>query len=251
MKTEAVERMDYFNLPLEFNKHINLEKKLIYFRYEFAVKNIRASSDILEIGCGYGSGAKLLTEIGGKHKSYIGLDLSHDSINIAIREYSEFGKFIESDAENLSVFPKDTFDNIISFENIEHLKNPRKSLIEIFRVLKSDGLLILSTPNRQNWGLADNNPYHYRHYSYGQAIAEVEECGFDLLKDSGIYFSPSNFKMTAFFSVLGIDLTKSISDTPLLLNLFFFIGRLFPRRARILLFVFKKREGFPIEKYYQ
>jgi|ERR1035437_3224902 ubiquinone/menaquinone biosynthesis C-methylase UbiE len=251
MKTETVERMDYYHIPQEFNKYINLEKKLIYSRYKFAVENISNGSDLLEIGCGYGSGSKLLNDTGGKHKSYIGIDLSQDSISAANDEYSEFGKFFESDAETLPVFQKDTFDNVISFENIEHLKNPRKSLIEIFRVLKSGGLLILSTPNRRNWGLADKNPFHYRHFSWCQIIAEAEECGFDLVKSSGIYFSPSNFRLAVIFSVLGIDIKKLINDVPTLLNLFFFLGRLFPKRARLLLFVFKKRDGFPIEKYYQ
>lgn len=251
MNTEIVESMDYYHIPDKFNRFIRIEKRLIYSRYKFAAENITPGSDILEIGCAYGSGSKLLRDLCGKHRSYSGIDLSSGSINSAKIEYSEFGFFLESDAENLSAFQKDTFNDIISFENIEHVKNPRKSFIEIYRVLKKNGLLILSTPNRRNWGLADKNPFHYRHYSYYQIISEAEECGFDMIKGSGIYFSPSNFRMAVIFSTLGIDLKKLINDVPLLINLFFFLGRMFPKRARLMLFVFKKREGFPIEKYSQ
>jgi SAM-dependent methyltransferase len=251
MSTETVERMDYYHIPDAFNRYIRIEKKLIYSRYKFAVENIKSGSDILEIGCAYGSGSKLMRDLDGNLRSYTGIDLSADSVKSANKEYSELGRFLESDAENLSSFQKDTFDNVISFENIEHIKNPRKSFIEIFRVLKNDGFLILSTPNRRNWGLADKNPFHYRHYSFNQLISEAEECGFDLIKSSGIYFSPSNFRIAVIFSVLGIDLKKLINDVPLFLNLFFFLGRLFPKRARLMLFIFKKREGFPVEKYSQ
>jgi SAM-dependent methyltransferase len=251
MTTETVERMDYYNIPEKFIRFFRIEKRLIYSRYKFAAENITPGSDILEIGCAYGSGSKLLKDLNGKHSTYSGIDLSADAVNSAKSEYSRFGRFLVSDAENLSAFQNETFGNVISFENIEHVKNPRKSFIEIFRVLKQDGLLILSTPNRRNWGLADENPFHYRHYSYRQIISEAEECGFDLLKSSGIYFSPSNFRMAVIFSTLGIDLKKLINDVPLLINLFFFLGRLFPVRARLMLFVFKKREGFPIEKYSQ
>jgi ubiquinone/menaquinone biosynthesis C-methylase UbiE len=249
MNTETVERMDYYHIPDEFNKYIRIERELIYSRYKFAAENIKPGSNVLEIGCAYGSGSKLLRDLHGKHLSFTGIDLSYEVVNSANKEYSEFGRFIESDAENLSVFNNETFTDVISFENIEHVKNPRKSLIEIFRVLKKDGSLILSTPNRRNWGLADKNPYHYRHYSYYQIISEAEECGFDLVKSSGIYFSPSNFRLAVIFSVLGIDLKKVINDIPLFLSMFFFLGRLFPKRARLMLFEFKKRAGFPVEKY--
>lgn len=249
MSTEAVERMDYYHIPDKFKRFIRIEKRLIYSRYKFAFENISSGNDILEIGCAHGSGSKLLKELGGKHRSFTGIDLSAEAIDSAKKEYSDSGLFFETDAENLSLFQDDTFDDVISFENIEHVKNPRKSFIEIFRVLKKNGKLILSTPNRRNWGLADKNPFHYRHYSYCQLVSEAEECGFDLVKSSGIYFSPSNFRLAVIFSMSGIDLKKLINDFPLLTNLFFLLGRLFPGRARILLFVFKKREGFPVEKY--
>jgi ubiquinone/menaquinone biosynthesis C-methylase UbiE len=251
MYTEMVERMDYYHIPEEFKDYIQIEKRLIYSRYKFAAESMHIDSDVLEIGCGYGSGSKLLKDSGGKNKSYMGIDLSSDSVNIANKEYNQFGNFFESNAENLSIFQKNTFDDVISFENIEHLKNPRNSLLEIFRVLKPDGTLILSTPNRRNWGLADKNLYHFRHYTWCQIIAEAEECGFDLGKSSGIYFSPSNFRFAVIFSVLGFDLKKIINNVPFLLNLFFFLGKLIPKRSRIMLFVFKKRKQFPIERYYQ
>ena len=50
------------------------------------------------------------------------------------------------DAHNLP-FKTDTFDSIVSFEVIEHLKNPLLFLTYCRDVLKDKGRIILTTPN--------------------------------------------------------------------------------------------------------
>ena len=47
--------------------------------------------------------------------------------------------------------PNKSFDTIVSSEVIEHLENPRAVAREWFRLLRSDGTLILSTPNNESW----------------------------------------------------------------------------------------------------
>lgn len=54
-------------------------------------------------------------------------------------------------AEDLSGFGK--FDVVVSFETIEHLERPEKFLEEVSRILKDDGLLIISTPVRESEAL--------------------------------------------------------------------------------------------------
>jgi ubiquinone/menaquinone biosynthesis C-methylase UbiE len=243
------ERMDYYHIPEKFKDYELIEKKLIFTRYKFASNYINKNTQVLEVGCAYGSGSKLIKDVGGEYKSYKGIDISLETIKIAKKEYAEFGDFFESDAENLSLFNENTFDIVICFENIEHVKNPRNSLHEIFRVLKKEGLLVLSTPNRKNWGVADNNLFHYRHYTYHQIISEAEECGFNILKSSGVYFAPSNFKLSSLMSKVRINISKIINNNMAILWFFFMLGKLFPKRSRLLLFVFKKRENYPLAKY--
>lgn len=43
------------------------------------------------------------------------------------------------------------FDSITAIEIIEHLENPRHVFRELYRVLRKEGLLILSTPNNESW----------------------------------------------------------------------------------------------------
>ena len=54
------------------------------------------------------------------------------------------------DATKLS-FDNELFDVIISFETIEHFDaNQRDNYLkELYRILKKDGILIISTPNRK------------------------------------------------------------------------------------------------------
>ena len=60
-------------------------------------------------------------------------------------------KFIKA-TSNLSIYnmpyKNNTFDAVFIGEIIEHLENPYKAMIEVSRVLKNNGILYLSTPNK-------------------------------------------------------------------------------------------------------
>ncbi|MFH1439229.1 MAG: class I SAM-dependent methyltransferase [Candidatus Woesearchaeota archaeon] len=78
-----------------------------------------------------------------KFNKAIGIDMSEELIklnkdrNITL----EIGN-----AENLH-FDNDTFDVIVACAVIEHINNPNDMLSECYRVLKKDGILIITTPN--------------------------------------------------------------------------------------------------------
>lgn len=97
-------------------------------------KNIR----ILDLGCGTGE----YTHYYGFHNKTVGIDLQ----NVVQKCFNNF-KFLKDDATNLS-FPDNTFDLIVSFDVIEHVKQDKKMLKEIYRVLKINGQLLLGTPNK-------------------------------------------------------------------------------------------------------
>jgi 2-polyprenyl-6-hydroxyphenyl methylase/3-demethylubiquinone-9 3-methyltransferase len=45
-------------------------------------------------------------------------------------------------------FQSSSFDNALCSSVIEYVENPEQALCELFRVIRSDGLLVLSVPNR-------------------------------------------------------------------------------------------------------
>ena len=100
---------------------------------------------VLDAGCGCGYGAAMLA----KNAEYVvGIDLSQKAIKFAKNCYNTSNAdFVIADCTNLP-FTEHSFDVVVSFEVIEHLACHRKFLIETNKVLKWNGLLILSTPNK-------------------------------------------------------------------------------------------------------
>jgi SAM-dependent methyltransferase len=64
----------------------------------------------------------------------------------------------EADLTNLP-YPDASFDTIVSFELIEHVDEPEQIVKELARVLRADGVLIISTPNAA--ASLGQNPHHH------------------------------------------------------------------------------------------
>ncbi|HEY3855117.1 MAG TPA: class I SAM-dependent methyltransferase [Verrucomicrobiae bacterium] len=113
---------------------------------------------LLEVGCGAGDFAIHLCQRAG---DVVAVDFSATAIEIAERKRLAQGapvSFQVADAQELP-FPDASFDVVFSCECLEHLPNPQKGLIEMHRVLKERGTLILTTENYSNamviyWAMA-------------------------------------------------------------------------------------------------
>ena len=77
-------------------------------------------------------------------------------------------------------FPANYFDVVTCFETIEHVDSQEKAFMELQRVLKPGGLLIVSSPNRTitspNKSVNDppDNPFHTKEYATGEFISALE-----------------------------------------------------------------------------
>jgi ubiquinone/menaquinone biosynthesis C-methylase UbiE len=103
---------------------------------------------VLDAACGVGYGAAMMAEE-GKATRVVGLDLSSEAIDQARKRYGQIQnvEFLLGSVEELP-FDDSTFDVYTSFETIEHVPHPDRLLCEAVRVLKPDGALLISTPNR-------------------------------------------------------------------------------------------------------
>lgn len=118
----------------------NVRGKLL----KFLSDNAKPGQKILEVGCG---GAELLHYL-PKESFYTGCDISDYAIARSRESWSgrENTLFMKNNEDALPLEEK-SCDFIISVFAIEHVRNPRKLLGEMERVLKPGGYILLAAPN--------------------------------------------------------------------------------------------------------
>lgn len=127
------------NPLLRFIEKIRL-KKIIN------VSQLNKEDAVLDLGCGEGFLISLLPNL----KQITGIDIS----KVALKRAKEVinnkpnTKLMWGNAHKLDI-SDESFDKIISSEMLEHIPHPRKAMKEIHRVLKKDGLAIISVPDEK------------------------------------------------------------------------------------------------------
>jgi len=112
---------------------------------EFLELKKYADKRILDDGCGCGWLTDYLQK-NAKGANVYGIDPVPSDIEFA-RKKNKRIEYKVSSGENLP-FRDDFFDLVTSHQILEHVKSPEKYLSELARVLKRDGTVYLSTPNR-------------------------------------------------------------------------------------------------------
>ena len=144
------------------------EEYLIYLRllfgYEFAKKLLPKDGYILDIGCGQGYGANVLSQ---SVKKIVGLDVDKKTILDILNKYETKNCSFQLYNGIKIPYEDNTFDGAVSFHVIEHIKDDINFIAEVFRVLKKRGTFILATPNKI-YRLKPNqkpwNRFHVREY---------------------------------------------------------------------------------------
>lgn len=129
-------------------------------RYAIAREYVKGK-EVLDIACGEGYGASLLAACA---KQVTAVDIDLPSIENARKRYrSENLRFLPGSVENIPLNDR-AVDVVISLETIEHVAGHEQMLREIKRVLRPDGLLFISTPEKKNYSDIPHyhNPYHVK-----------------------------------------------------------------------------------------
>jgi ubiquinone/menaquinone biosynthesis C-methylase UbiE len=103
----------------------------------------RSSDCILDVGCGQGYFERYFL-IGKIHKVRA-IDVNPEAIDYAKKRDGD-AYYLCGDASHLP-FQDREFDKAVCLDTLEHVRDESKTLSEIRRVLRRDGLLVLSVPN--------------------------------------------------------------------------------------------------------
>ncbi|MEN2281087.1 methyltransferase domain-containing protein [Algoriphagus sp. SE2] len=137
------------------------------------------SGKLLEIGCGEGRGVEILLP----HASeYLGIDKIQEVID-SLRQKFPKVNFEQAVIPPFHGIEDNSYDTVVSFQVIEHIKNDKLFLQEIYRVLKPGGKAIISTPNIKH--TLSRNPWHVREYTPKQLI-DLSESIFDQVDSKGV-----------------------------------------------------------------
>ena len=187
---------------------------------------------LLDAGCGNG---KNLEDIILKYPDakIIGIDNFKPDIDDAKKKFGDKIDFLYCDCLDMKI-NSESIDVVLSNQVIEHIVKYEKYLSEIKRILKSEGLLILSTPNFHNpkntllkllfqkpimrWENSKNlppNEYrgHVKEFYEDELITLIQKHNFKLLASRPIIPKPSlkgnaPFIMYKLFEYLFFIITK-------------------------------------------
>jgi ubiquinone/menaquinone biosynthesis C-methylase UbiE len=132
-------------------------------RYNFAKQFLTKRDRLLDAACGSGYGCDILAD---EVSDIVGLDISEHALSWARDNYKKTN--VEFRTANLNeplLLDDESFDRITSFETIEHLANQELLIQQFKRILKPEGVLIISCPNQAFSDLVErNNPFHTKEF---------------------------------------------------------------------------------------
>ena len=123
----------------------DIYQKSHYQRYQYALQNIKEGDIVADLACGTGYGSVMLSQ---KAASVLGVDINPRVINKIKRIYKKMPNVSFLSADLLKISYEQEFDDIISFETIEHFeeKDIQKLFFIFYKALKPGGQLVFSTP---------------------------------------------------------------------------------------------------------
>ncbi len=158
----------------------------------WTVKRFKKGGSLLDVGCGMGTFLACLKKQGGwvvegVEPSSFGCDLAR----------KQFGLSLWHGALDNAPFKENSFDAITLWDVLEHVEDPRATVRTASRLLKKDGVLLISMPNigsfdypffRRRWYFL-TAPYHFCLFSLKTATRLFSEEGFVLLARQTTFLS--------------------------------------------------------------
>lgn len=151
---------EYYNLERNHWWFVAREKIITSFISKLLLQNKMFNKDlqILNIGCSTGRSSEYLSKFG----------------NVISIEYDQFCCEFAREKTGLEIingsitelpFVNESFDLVCAFDVVEHVENDQLAVAEMKRVLKKDGLIVITVPAFMDlWSHHDVVNHHFRRY---------------------------------------------------------------------------------------
>lgn len=151
-KTWTGERLETFIFCNNTIEHLH--------RYAMAIEIVKGKT-VLDIASGEGYGSHLLSKYAEK---VFGVDIDEITIEAAKEKYKAENLEFRIGRADAIPLEDNSVDVVISFETLEHHDKHHEMMREIKRVLKVNGILTMSTPDKRYYSDESNykNPFHVK-----------------------------------------------------------------------------------------
>jgi SAM-dependent methyltransferase len=173
-----------------------------------------AGREVLEAGCGEGYGADLIAGVASR---VVAVDYDEAAVAHVRSRYAR----VEVMQANLAELPLPdaSFDVVVNFQVIEHLWDQAQFVADCARVLRSSGLLMVSTPNRITFSPGRDtpiNPFHTRELNADELTELLVDAGFSEVSLSGLFHGPRLREMDARHggSIIDAQIARAVADAP-------------------------------------
>jgi SAM-dependent methyltransferase len=194
---------------------------------DISFHSFRGRGQLLDVGCNEGRGLVFYSMNGFSPE---GLELNERAAKSA-----RIAGFIVHTKPLEDFQPENLFDVVVLSNVIEHSLNPKKMLKNVRRILKPEGLLLISCPNSQSWlrwffrrsWINWHVPFHLFHFSSKTLFPLLKSSGFEI-KDLR-FSTPSQWisqsVLAAIFAKPGLE-TRQLRN-PLFVAFLMLLCRLF------------------------
>lgn len=164
----------------------SMSQAIWYNRWTLAKFSKYLNGQILEVGCGIGNFTKFLIKYG----QVTAIDINKDYIRQAKKNVADEARIGFGDIEKGKYFfETKEFNTTVCINVLEHIKNDEQALKNIYKLLASDGVLIVLVPAHSFlFNFIDQSIGHLRRYEKDRLLNIIGNCGFEILKARRLNF---------------------------------------------------------------
>jgi ubiquinone/menaquinone biosynthesis C-methylase UbiE len=138
-------------------------------RYRWAARLVEGKT-VLDVACGTGYGLEMYAAAGAA--AVTGVDVDPEAVELVKKRYGKLASVLQGDLRKLPL-EDDSFDLVTCFETIEHVEGAAEGIAELRRVLKADGILVISSPNPDVYvGHNEHHVHEFRPAELAEAVGE-------------------------------------------------------------------------------